>query len=42
MEISINLDPETYITLINTLVILIYNILLKLKKKKIIKVIKTN
>jgi hypothetical protein len=42
IEIFTNLDPEIFITLINTLVILIYNILPYSKKKKIIKVIRTN
>jgi hypothetical protein len=42
IEISISLDPEIPITLINTLVIFIYNILLKLKIKKIIRVIRIN
>jgi hypothetical protein len=37
-----NLDPEIPITLINTLVILIYSILLNLKKKKIRIVIRIN
>jgi hypothetical protein len=42
IEIFINLDPEILITLINALVILIYNILLNLKEKKIIRIVKTN
>jgi hypothetical protein len=37
-----NLDLEIPITLINALVVFIYSILLNLKKKKIIKIIKTN
>jgi hypothetical protein len=42
IEISTDLDPEIPITLINTLVILIYNILPNLKEKRIIRVIKIN
>jgi hypothetical protein len=42
IEISISLDPEIPITLINALVILIYSILLKLKAKRIIRVIRIN
>ena len=42
IEISISLDPEIPITLINALVVLIYSILLKLKVKKVIKIVKTN
>jgi hypothetical protein len=42
IEISISLDPEIPITLINALVVLIYSILLKLKVKKAIKVVRTN
>ena len=42
IEIFISSDSEILITLINTLVILIYSILLKLKIKRIIKVIRIN
>ena len=42
IEISISLDSEILIILINTLVIFIYNILLKLKIKEIIRVIRKN
>jgi hypothetical protein len=42
IEISISLDPEIPITLINALVVLIHSILLKLKVKKAIKVVRTN
>jgi hypothetical protein len=42
IEISISLDPEILAILINTLVILTYSILLKLKVKRVIRVIKTN
>jgi hypothetical protein len=42
IEISTNLDPEISITLINALVVLIYNILPNLKKKRIIRIIRTN
>ena len=42
IEIFISLDPEIPVTLINTLVILIYNILLKPKVKKVIRIVKTN
>jgi hypothetical protein len=37
-----NLDPEISVTLINTLVVFIYSILLNLKKKRIIKVVRIN
>jgi hypothetical protein len=39
IEIFTNLDPEIPITLIDTLVVFIYNILLNLKEKKIIKIL---
>jgi hypothetical protein len=42
IEISINSDSKIPITLINTLVVLIYNILPKPKVKKVIKVVRTN
>jgi hypothetical protein len=42
IEIFTNLDFEIPITLINTLIIFIYSILLKLKKKKIIRIRKIN
>jgi hypothetical protein len=42
VEISISSDPEIPVTLINALVILIYNILLKLKVKRVIRVIRIN
>ena len=42
IEISTDLDPEIPVTLINALVVLIYNILPNLKEKRIIKIVKTN
>jgi hypothetical protein len=42
IEIFTNLDPEIPVTLINTLVILIYSILLNLIKKRIIRVVRIN
>ena len=42
IEIFTSLDSEIPVTLINTLVILIYSILLKLKVKRIIRVVKIN
>jgi hypothetical protein len=42
IEIFISLDPEIPATLINALVVLIYNILLKLKAKRVIRVIRIN
>jgi hypothetical protein len=42
IETFTNLDPEIPITLINTLIILIYSILPNSKKKRIIRVVRTN
>jgi hypothetical protein len=42
IEISISSDPEIPVSLINALVILIYNILLKPKAKRVIRVVRTN
>jgi hypothetical protein len=42
VEIFTNLDPEIPVILINALVVLIYNILLNLKEKRIIKVVRIN
>jgi len=42
IETFTNLDPEIPITLINALVILIYSILPNSKKKRIIRIVRTN
>jgi hypothetical protein len=42
IETFTNLDPEIPVTLINTLVILIYNILPNSKEKKIIRIVRIN
>jgi hypothetical protein len=42
IEIFTNLDPEIPVTLINTLVVLIYSILLNLKEKRITRIIRIN
>jgi hypothetical protein len=42
IEISTDLDPEIPITLINALVVFIYSILPNLKKKRIMRIVKTN
>jgi hypothetical protein len=42
VEIFISLDPEILAILINALVVLTHNMLLKLKVKRVVRVVRTN